>query len=72
MADLLSKSARYVYVRLAIPRPHFETFVDEFGNEARALRTVREVCLRVIANLAEPTSDEDDASGSISDPGVPF
>lgn len=69
MANLLSRTDRYAYVRVALPAPTFTRLTDWFGGEQYALRELRLAWHRAVLDLTrEIPPDSADGSASPSGP----
>lgn len=68
MADLLSCTDRYVYVRVALPTPTYTRLADWFGGEQYALRELRiswqDAVRRLCQELPPDTRSDGPASPS--------
>ena len=71
MANLISKTDRFVYVRVALPRPTFDALTEWFGNENLALRNLRLDWQKIVADWDAELrpATRSDASGSAAGPG---
>lgn len=71
MANLISRTDRYVYIRVALPAPTFTRLTDWFGGEQYALRELRLAWQNGVRILClELPPDRSDGSASPSGPST--